>query len=88
MTRPGAEYDSVYKSVAAKITACNGFPDRMPFFTAKAKSASATKGWIFTNTKTGKAVVESIVFTADDATAHAAMNPPLKALGDRRVRVG
>ena len=56
------------KIATARVAACNGFPDTVPFYTAKAKEA---QGWTyFTNGFGSPSAVHVVVLFADDATAH------------------
>lgn len=65
-----AVFASQYRKVTESIAACNGFPDEMPFPTAKAKDI---KGWIYSNSSTGKGVPHSVVIMADEQTARTVM---------------
>ena len=57
------------KAVALSITAsspgCNGVPEVIPYVFA----TEASQGWTFTNTVTGRAAVQIVMMSADDANA-------------------
>ena len=57
-----------YRNAQAKVKACDGFPDVMPFYTAKAKAA---QGWLY-NSPTGNSRTPShvVVLFSDEAIAH------------------
>ncbi len=65
-----AVFASQYRKVTESVAACNGFPDDLPFMTAKAKDV---KGWIYNNSSTGKGVPHSVVIMADEQTARTVM---------------
>ena len=59
-----------YRNAQAKLKACDGFPEAMPFYTAKAKAA---QGWLYNSPAGGSRFPYSshvVVLFSDEATAH------------------